>query len=294
MIDGERLIAVGSATTSAEYLDVLSSPAIRAVKQYEESLLDVTSSRDRFIVRGYCIPCDREVDFLVDKNWGGVTRAHGWTPNWRERLVCPVCQMNNRQRLIATLVKQEINDGKGKQQVYFMEQVTPIYRWAVKAFPNARIIGSEYLGHEYVSGQMINGIHHEDVENLSFPDGEFDLIVSNDVFEHVPHPDKAFAECARVLRPGRGVMLSTIPFHQNRDTSVTRASLVNGELVHVQPAAYHGNPVSADGSLVFTDFGWDLLEKIRTVGFSDVRIDVYASKEFGHLGGGQLVFCTEK
>jgi len=132
-------------------------------------------------------------------------------------------------------------------------------------------------------------VRHEDVEALSFPDNSLDLIVSNDVFEHVPHPDKAFSECARVLKPG-GVLLATIPFHAAENTSVTRAQLTDGRLEQLLPAAYHGNPVSADGSLVFTDFGWDMLDMMRKAGFSNVGVEVYGSVEYGHLGGGQIVF----
>lgn len=89
-------------------------------------------------------------------------------------------------------------------------------------------------------------------------------------------------------------MLATIPFHSGCDLSVTRAELINGELTYMLPAAYHGNPVSEDGSLVFADFGWDLMEVMRVAGFTDVSVDVYASAVFGHLGGGQLVFRLEK
>ena len=113
--------------------------------------------------------------------------------------------MNNRQRLIATLIKQELIDNK-KKHVYLMEQVTPIYNWTTATFKNHTIVGSEYLGHEYEGGAIIKGIRHEDIENLSFPDDTLDLIVSNDVFEHVPNQVKAFAECARVLKEG-GMML---------------------------------------------------------------------------------------
>lgn len=196
--------------------------------------------------------------------------------------------MNNRQRLIATLLKQALSDEYGKH-VYLMEQVTPIYNWVSTTFKNHKIIGSEYLGHEYAGGTVVKGIRHEDVENLSFADGQLDLIVSNDVFEHVPNPAKAFAECARVLKAG-GIMLATIPFHWENDISVVRARLSNGQLEHILPPAFHGNPVSADGSLVFTDFGWDLLDTMKEAGFLDVTVDVYAAAEFGHLGGGQLVF----
>ena len=58
--------------------------------------------------------------------------------------------------------------------------------------------------------------------------------------------------------------------------------------------AYHGNPVSADGSLVFTDFGWDILKEMQSSGFSDISIEVYGSVELAHLGGGQLVFRSNK
>ncbi len=45
---------------------------------------------------------------------------------------------------------------------------------------------------------------------LPFPDGSFDLIVNNQVFEHVDNLEGALAEIDRVLRPG-GEMLSIFP-----------------------------------------------------------------------------------
>jgi SAM-dependent methyltransferase len=170
-----------------------------------------------------------------------------------------------------------------------MEQATPIYRWAVTTFSQHQVIGSEYIGNNYRSGQKINGIRHEDVMNLSFNDKSIDLIVSNDVFEHVPDPLKAFAECARVLRSG-GVLLATIPFQSGSDTSVVRAELNEGELNYLLPPMFHGNPFSAEGSLVFTEFGWDFLTCTHKAGFYDIHVAVYASSRLGHLGGGQLVF----
>ena len=97
----------------------------------------------------------------------------------------------------------------------------------------------------------------------------------------------------RVLRPG-GVMLTTIPFHSGNDASVLRAKLNAEVLNHLLPPMFHGNPVSAEGSLVFTDFGWDVLGHMRMIGFTDVVVEVYADTEHGHLGGGQLVFRITK
>ena len=89
-------------------------------------------------------------------------------------------------------------------------------------------------------------------------------------------------------------MLATIPFHCDKDESVVRASLKDGKIENILTPMFHGNPVSAEGSLVFTDFGWDLITTIKQAGFSDVALDVYASPELGHLGAGQVVFRLTK
>lgn len=278
---------IGSAKSRQKYLELFENPSLKQISLIEKQLLAQANS-EAFAVDGFCVPCDKKVSFLVDMQSGGKRHVNGWMPNWRERLECPLCRMNNRQRLVATLLKQALSDRQG-QQIYLMEQVTPIYNWAAETFKQHTIIGSEYLGHEYPGGTVIKGIRHEDVENLSFANGQLDMIVSNDVFEHVPNPAKAFAECARVLKAG-GVMLAAIPFHSDKDESVIRARLNSGQLENILPPAFHGNPVSADGSLVFTDFGWDLLATMKEAGFLDVTVDVYAAPELGHLGGGQLIF----
>ena len=97
-----------------------------------------------------------------------------------------------------------------------------------------------------------------------------------------------------VAHKSGGLILATINFHSASDLSVMRARLSNGEFEQLLPPIYHGNPVSADGSLVFTVFGWGLLGVMKAAGFSDVAGNVYASAALGHLGGGQLVFRLVK
>lgn len=50
----------------------------------------------------------------------------------------------------------------------------------------------------------------EDIQRLSFADGEFDVVVSCETVEHVPEPRRALAELSRVLRPG-GLLVLTCP-----------------------------------------------------------------------------------
>ena len=211
--DTNLLLPLGICRTSAEYQRLMSSEPLKQIAILERDFIQQAKSRESFAVEGFCVPCNKMVPFLVDKQSGAQQQDDLWIPNWRERLECPSCRMNNRQRLIATLIKQHLQGlSRSGMRIYFMEQVTPIYAWAMKELTEHQIIGSEYLGYEYQGGAVVRGIRHEDVMALSFEDASIDLIVSNDVFEHVPEPARAFRECARVLKPD-GVMLATIPFH---------------------------------------------------------------------------------
>ncbi len=281
-----NLHPIASIKNQDEFKSFWVSDELKQIRDFESQFVGDSES-SKFLIDGYCVPCEQNVSFVVDMQVGGRKTPKGWIPNWRERLECPICKMNNRQRLISTLIKQHLC-AKPDQSVYLMEQVTPVYNWVIAKFAEHKIIGSEYLGPEYEGGALINGIRHENIENMSFGNAEFDIIISNDVFEHVPNPSKAFSQCARILKKD-GVMLATIPFHANSAESVKRAQIKNGKPEKILPPVYHSNPVSP-GSLVFTDFGWDVLDAMKESGFSDVSVDAYVSKEFGHLGGGQLVF----
>lgn len=245
---------------------------------------------DHFL-RRFCLCCNETTPMRMDDAVSLVHADGTRTHNWRESLVCTRCGMNNRQRLVAKLVQQDALRFI-RPSIYLMEQVTPIFEW-VRELPGAKVYGSEYLGYGYTGGQRIDGVRHEDVMNLSYPDESFDLIVSNDVLEHIPDPARALHECFRVLKPG-GSVLATFPFHVTNETTVSRARLVGRTIEHLLPPQYHGNPLSSQGSLVFRDFGWDMLEVMRVVGFAPAACEVYSSDAFGHLGPPLHVFRLGK
>lgn len=250
-----------------------------------------TAAGGKLHLQRFCLCCGETTRMLVDFYGGEVDAAGARVPNWRERLVCTRCGMNNRQRLVAKLIDQAARRYP-QASIYLMEQVTPIFEW-VKGLHGSRVQGSEYLGHTCRGGTRVGGIRHEDVMNLSFADASFDVIVSNDVLEHVPDPERALRECLRVLKPG-GTMLATFPFHDANETTIVRAMLADDGVRHLQPPRYHGNPVSSGGSLVYQDFGWDLLDLMHRIGFSSAACEMYLSDAFGHLGMGLLVFRLTK
>jgi SAM-dependent methyltransferase len=65
---------------------------------------------------------------------------------------------------------------------------------------------------------------------LDFPDHSFDLVLSANVMEHVPAPERYLRECARVLKPGGLAYIETAPVwtgprgHHIHEDMVERAS----------------------------------------------------------------------
>lgn len=245
--------------------------------------------------RAWCVACEAPRDLIIDLDWGGSRQPGRWSPNWRERLECPACRLNNRMRLSLLLLRQELACARlpDKARVYCMEQVTPFFQIAHN-LPGLNLIGSEYLGPGISSGTTNSeGITHQDACNTSFPDAAFDIIVSNDVFEHIPEPIAGFRETRRILSNG-GILIATFPWNPALPNCRKRAILRHeGESIeHLLSPTYHGNPLSAQGSLVFTDFSCQVLRTIQDAGFSDVRVHWYRSETFGHLGGYQSVFMA--
>jgi SAM-dependent methyltransferase len=250
-----------------------------------ERLVEYFRREQRLGYPAICWACEAASELELDAQDAAVRSDGSLVPNFRERLRCPTCGLNSRQRMAVEFARRwgaEIAPREGAR-VFLLEQVTPIFRAFALLFPQHEVIGSEYLGPGLRSGASVRGLRHEDVERLSFPSEVFDLVVSNDVMEHLPHPWQGFAEFQRVLRPG-GQLYLTVPFDAcSPEQSVTRATRDGERLVHVLEPRYHGNPMSAEGSLVFTDFGWDLFPRLRELGFSDVRLVVLWSYEHGFL-----------
>jgi SAM-dependent methyltransferase len=70
-----------------------------------------------------------------------------------------------------------------------------------------------YEGGDYsssVPAEIANRIHRMEGDRIPFGDATFDLVLSNQVLEHVPDLDVVLGEIARILKPG-GICLSLFP-----------------------------------------------------------------------------------
>jgi SAM-dependent methyltransferase len=102
----------------------------------------------------------------------------------------------------------------------------------------------------------------ENLESQTFPSEQFDLVITQDVFEHIFNPEKAFAEIYRTLKPN-AAMISTTPLVYGDNPTVQCAKLSEkGDVIHILQADYHKNPVDERGSLVTFYWGKDIRERI--------------------------------
>jgi SAM-dependent methyltransferase len=268
-----------------EYLNFQEKNAfvLDAQRKYEDALW---GNRSEFTVTGYCSACKKVMDLRVDLQWG-----NGIVPNWRERLECS-CECNNRVRAAVDFLSHLTGDN-ASARLYATEQVTALYQIVKSRFPG--IIGSEYLRDGTATGSRnAAGIRHEDVTALTLASESIDVVLSFDVLEHVPEYRKAFRELARVTAKG-GHLLASFPFDTQQPKTVVRATIEqNGSLTHHLPPEYHGDPVDSTGCLCFQVFGWDVLEELRSAGFSDAWTAFYWSPERGYLGPNQLLIVARR
>jgi SAM-dependent methyltransferase len=173
------------------------------------------------------------------------------------------------------------------------EAVTPLFK--ALSSHRRRLCGSEYLRDGTGRGKRnAQGIQHQDVTQLTFPDEAFNVIGSFEVLEHVPAYTRALCELSRCLRPG-GTLLLTVPFILSSATTLTRATIDDaGQVTHLLPPEIHGDPLDDTGALCFYHFGWDFLDQLAEVGLEDTSISMFWEPHYGYLGGYQFIITARK
>jgi len=184
-----------------------------------------------------CQCCERSTIFIAQRNGSAESRS------------CLFCSANERYELLAVEIRTRYGNRLREMDVLELDSHSPLRALLSSA--------RSYTRSFYEDGcamQQRHGAVCEDITALSFRDNVFDLIVSSEVFEHVPRLDKAMRETARVLRPG-GSHLFTVP---PRMRTKKRAEIVEGKVRHLESPEYHLDPLSPAGILAFWDIGPDL------------------------------------
>src|SRR5690242_10645557 len=95
-----------SARNKLEFFDGIKNSNFSTLEKIQSDLISISKGKE-FFVKQFCLCCNKTTSMLVDYQYSFMENQN-LVPNWRERLACPECQMNNRQRLVAKLVQQHI------------------------------------------------------------------------------------------------------------------------------------------------------------------------------------------
>lgn len=198
---------------------------------------------------GYCVNCDQNVTFTAYETW------------FRDHYLCDNCGSIPRERALMLAIERFYPEWA----TLAIHESSPAGRGASLKLKQKcqQYVGSHFFP-DFPLGETHNsGWKNENLEAQSFEDESFDLVITQDVMEHIFNPKRAFAEIERTLKPG-GAHICTVPLVRKHDCSQVRAQLSKqGEIEYLFPAEYHGNPIDNKGSLVTMHWGYDVCEYIQ-------------------------------
>jgi len=142
-------------------------------------------------------------------------------------------------------------------------------------------------------GQFKNGTRCENLEKMTFEENSLDLMMTQDVFEHVMNPAAAFKEISRVLKPGGGHVF-TMPWYPKLKKTVQRVRMSDNQIEFLEEPIYHGNPIDAKGSLVTYDWGIDFTDFIYRNSGMFTTIYLVNDKKMGLEAEFLEVFISRK
>lgn len=226
--------------------------------------------------RGVCPICEGRTLFI---------KAGPWL---RDQHYCARCFSIPRFRALVRVLEDRFPEWRGLA----IHESSPAGAASARiARGCARYVATQFFP-DVERGQTRDGFRCEDLERQTFADGAFDIVVTQDVFEHVLDPARAFAEVARTLRPG-GAHVFTVPWYHWKPTLV-RAHREGNDVIHDREPEYHGNPIDERGSLVVTEWGHDMLEFIAEASGMATTVERIADAEQGIDGEFLEVFVSRK
>ncbi len=178
--------------------------------------------------------------------------------------------------------------------MFIAESNSPLCAALQRRLNPSQLTMSEFFDDAKASGDIVNGIRHEDLRKTSFADASFDLVLTSDVFEHIPDPEVAEQEIVRILKPG-GAYVFTVPLdsHADRDAVLARPCS-DGTTEYLVPPTYHGDPLRPEGVLVYRIFSIpEMSARFAALG-AVCRTYRLWSERFGLLGPACFVHVVRK
>jgi SAM-dependent methyltransferase len=155
---------------------------------------------------------------------------------------CPGCDARSRHRGLALLIPHVLRERPDLRRVLHFAPEGVLARIFLS------VDGLDYRTTDLTEPHC--DFPGEDIQHLSFGDGDYDLVLCNQVLEHIPDDGAGMRELCRILSP-RGLALITVPCDwRQAETEM---------FTHVRPGGHYRH------------YGRDLAERLRQV-FQSVEV----------------------
>ncbi len=237
------------------------------------------------------------------------------TTMYRESLGCGKCLTISRYRSIARGILEAIRERTGIEASSLAElprtaenisfkiyDTQPAFYWSLSAYPIPDLLAkchwieietSVYQTDKPLGSKLGANFTNQNLEELTFPDNSFDLVITSDVMEHVRLDHKAHQEIRRVLKPG-GIYVFTVPHFRHGPNTIVRVEVIDPadptKDQFLMEKEYHGDANSEDHrTLSYRAYGTDLDDSLRELGFTVE----YCIEDFPEVGimNTELFFC---
>lgn len=236
-------------------------------------------SQENFKYNDVCSLCSTEQTFVKNNR------------SFREGYECYKCKASLRYREQAAAILEVFGNGNYNSFAQLCQNVDfknlSIYEPGVigpfrKYFANFSNYVNSYFWSDVTPGSSRDGFQCQNLENLTYQSDHFDLIITSDILEHVRHPWDAFKEIWRVLKPG-GYHIFTIPVQLPMiEKSFYRVDTSGDKDIHLVEPKYHSAPNPKGErlqSLLYVDFGQDILEKLKKMGYQTKLLSPKSQKD---------------
>lgn len=245
----------------------------------------------RYEGKGRCPVCEDDTTFVATRE---TELDRAWWKHWfRDSLICQGCGTIPRERALFEVLALV----RPNWRAAVVHESSPAsQRGASLRLRNecARYVETQYdMAIPRGSIHPTHGYRCEDLEDQTFADESFDIVVTQDVFEHLLAPDRAITEIARTLKPD-GVCIMTVPIVRKGNPSRRRAVMRNGAIYHLSPPEYHGNPISDSGSLVTIDWGYDIVHFLsHSSGLATAMFSIDDISKGIHAEYNEVIVCRK-
>lgn len=234
------------------------------------------NEKSKLVEKNYCPICDKYLEF---KPFGA---------SKRKRAQCPLCGSLERHRLIYLLFQNkfwELLNEKSIKLLHFAPEKV-FYNY----FRNQQNI--DYypvdINPKLFESGNIKIREKINMENINYPDNEFDFIYNGHVLQCVNDDAKAIKELYRVLKPG-GVCITLVPINNSIDETLEKKEYNTPQLRKKHYGDKHHRRL----------YSMDLIDKFEYYGFNveimtdDEILDFDFEKSLYNVFSNKIFVCKK-